>query len=510
MEALGARIGHVHIINANVFDPSVEAENNRLFRLANALHVETRPDVIESQLLFKSGERFSARLIRESERILRSNQYLHDARINPVRFENGTVDIEVRTRDVWTLKPGISLGRSGGENSTSFEFEESNLLGFGKEVELAYENDVDRTTLRARYYDPHLLGTWNRLGVAYEDNSDGSLRELLFSRPFFSLDTRNAYGMSVLDWTRIDPRYNLGERVDEFSHDEEEIDLTYGWSRGLSDGWVSRIIAGVRYESDRFSATDHELSAAVLPENRRLAYPYVEWEILEDQYEERRNQDQIGRTEDVYTGTFMRARLGYASTVYGSDRDALVMAVAAGTSLEYLERKHTILLRAESEGRLEGGQLRDGVIEASARYYWRTRPKQLFYASLSGAAAKNLDAEEQLLLGGDTGLRGYPLRYQDGSAQALLTLEHRVFTDLYLFRLFHVGGAVFFDAGRTWGNGNGGSASEGVLKDVGIGLRLGSSRSAFGNVIHLDLAFPLDRNNDIDGMQFLIETKTSF
>src|SRR5690606_28371812 len=107
-------------------------------------------------------------------------------------------------------------------------------------------------------------------------------------------------------------------------------------------------------------------------------------------------------------------------------------------------------------------------------------------------------------------LRGYPLRYQDGSSRALLTLEHRVYTKYYLFRLFHLGGAVFFDMGRTWGRGTVGQPTEGLLKDVGIGLRLGSSRSSFGNVIHVDLAFPLDGDDSIDDVQLLVETKRSF
>ena len=116
----------------------------------------------------------------------------------------------------------------------------------------------------------------------------------------------------------------------------------------------------------------------------------------------------------------------------------------------------------------------------------------------------------QLLLGGDNGLRGYPLRYQAGTARALLTLEQRYYTKWYPFRLFHVGAAAFFDMGRTWGTDVTGLESDGLLKDVGIGLRLGSSRSSFGNVMHIDLAFPLDGGDDIDSVQLLVQTKASF
>jgi hypothetical protein len=55
-----------------------------------------------------------------------------------------------------------------------------------------------------------------------------------------------------------------------------------------------------------------------------------------------------------------------------------------------------------------------------------------------------------------------------------------------------------------------GAESLGLLKDVGVGLRFGSSRSSFGNVLHLDVAFPLDGDDDIDSVQLLVTTKGSF
>ncbi|HEX6863283.1 MAG TPA: hypothetical protein VF414_10735, partial [Thermoanaerobaculia bacterium] len=146
------------------------------------------------------------------------------------------------------------------------------------------------------------------------------------------------------------------------------------------------------------------------------------------------------------------------------------------------------------------------VAGGRVRWYARNFGNHLFYASLGADLAHRLDEEEQLLLGGDSGLRGYPLRYQDGDARALLTLEQRFFTGFYPFHLFHVGGAVFFDAGRTWGGANG----LGLLKDVGFGLRLSSSRSGLGSMVHLDLAFPLDGDPSIQRMQWLVSTKTSF
>jgi hypothetical protein len=49
-----------------------------------------------------------------------------------------------------------------------------------------------------------------------------------------------------------------------------------------------------------------------------------------------------------------------------------------------------------------------------------------------------------------------------------------------------------------------------VLQDVGIGLRLGSSRSSSGAMVHIDVAFPLDRREGIDSLQWLVSTSETF
>src|SRR5690606_20479136 len=131
-------------------------------------------------------------------------------------------------------------------------------------------------------------------------------------------------------------------------------------------------------------------------------------------------------------------------------------------------------------------------------------------ASLSATTTHRLDPDDQVLLGGDNGLRGYPLRYQSGKHRAALTLEQRFYTDWYPFRLFRVGYAVFFDAGRTWGRDPRGEPSRGMLYDLGIGLRLSSPRSSGRSVVHVDLAFPVGGADSIDDVQLIVETKRSF
>jgi Omp85 superfamily domain len=482
LEAAGAVIGEIRIEAGDIFDPSIPSEDKWLYRTANKLHINTRVPVIETQLLFKTGDPYVQRTIDETERILRANDYLYDAWIRPVSYDGKTVVLQVRTRDTWTLNPGINFSRQGGANTSSIELEEKNLL---------------------------FHSTWTRLGLVYSDADDGSTKALRLDLPFYALDTRRAAGTYLFDSIRNDPRYAYGEEVGKYEHDEQFVEAYGGWSAGLQDGWVRRWTAGVTYHRDRFAPVVGEELGGPLPEDRELVYPWLGVDLVQDNYQERTNQDQIERTEDVLVGLRAGARIGYAAEAIGSDRDALMLSAYAQNGWDF-NAASSLFMTAAASGRVEDDGLRNAVLSAEARYYRTTSERTKFFATVNGVITEKLDADEQVLLGGEEGLRGYPLRYQAGTSRALLTLEERYYTGWYPFRLFHVAGAAFVDVGRTWGTDVTGATSDGLLKDVGVGLRLGSSRSAFGNVIHIDLAFPLDGGDDVDSVQFVVETKARF
>ena len=85
-----------------------------------------------------------------------------------------------------------------------------------------------------------------------------------------------------------------------------------------------------------------------------------------------------------------------------------------------------------------------------------------------------------------------------------------MFTDWYPFRLVRVGAAIFTDVGRTWGSGVVGNSDLGLLSDAGFGLQLGNACRGPGNVLHIDLAFPLKNVPGNHKFQFLVQTMQSF
>jgi outer membrane protein assembly factor BamA len=514
LEQAGAVIGEISIDAQNIFDLSDPRENRRLFRLADRLHMKTRARVVEKQLLFKSGDPYSQRELDESARILRSARYIYDATVQPVAVHDGKVDVAVTTRDVWTLNPGLSFGRKGGKSTSGFELEDLNILGTGSSLSAGRKSGVDRDSTLFEFKDPHLGDSWTSMLARYANNSDGSQRGLSFDRPFYALDTHWAAGVSAADDERIEPLYDLGHVVDKFRERSRVAQMYGGWSAGLQDGWTRRWTIGATFDDRRFDAAPGWTGPInLIPEDRKLIYPWIGFELVQDDYRELKNRDQIGRTEDFYLGTRFSTRLGWAGSSFGSDRDALMFSATAGHGLGPSSNS-MLLLRSSLDGRLERGELRNTVLDGSIRYYLKQSERRLFFTTLEGAVGRNLDLDNQILLGGDNGLRGYPLRYQAGESRVLLTVEQRYFTDWYPFRLFRIGGAAFFDIGRTWGDSPvstlTSTSSQGLLKDIGIGLRIGNSRSGLGNIIHVDIALPLDGDPSISKVQFLVETRERF
>jgi hypothetical protein len=74
LESAHAHVGTVTIVTQNIFDTARPEEDKKLFRLANDLHISTRPATIRSQLLFAQGQEYDGRLLQESERILRGTR----------------------------------------------------------------------------------------------------------------------------------------------------------------------------------------------------------------------------------------------------------------------------------------------------------------------------------------------------------------------------------------------------------------------------------------------------
>ena len=68
LQGSGAVIGEVRIVRINVFDPAIEAENTPCSGSRTGSTSSRRESTVAAQLLFRSGDRYDAKLVKESER----------------------------------------------------------------------------------------------------------------------------------------------------------------------------------------------------------------------------------------------------------------------------------------------------------------------------------------------------------------------------------------------------------------------------------------------------------
>src|ERR1700686_4130916 len=285
LEAAGARIGGIEIDTIQIFDLNDPEDNNWLFRTADRLHIRTRVSAIAAQLLFRRGDLYSRRLLDETARNIRLNSsFLREPAIGPIRYHDNTVDLVVVTHDVWTLQPGISFGRSGGTNSSSIDFSDSNFLGYGKSVEVGHDQNVDRSTTFLRWVDPNVWVSHWTDGALYARNSDGTVWGLGPGKPFYPLETRSAAGADIGNNHSVFSRYRLGQPHDAYDDNWRTADLFIGDALRITDLWTERLMLGWRFDRSRFGAPPNAPLLAPLPLDRTLSYPFARMQWIENHY----------------------------------------------------------------------------------------------------------------------------------------------------------------------------------------------------------------------------------
>ncbi len=505
----GYEIAGISTVTLPIFNEADPKENNWLYRAANTLHIDTRATTVKRQLIFSTGEALDPKIIRETERELRSKDYLVDAMILPRKVCKNRIYLLVVVRDVWTLTPSASASRSGGENKSGFGVTEQNLLGSGQTLSLGYFRDSDRNGKIFRFRHPNIIGDHTRLHLRYEDNSDGDARGFNLVRPFPELDSTWSAGFSFNDRTETKTIEVNDEVVNEYSRHDEDWDLYAGFSAGRRNDAVQRWELGITWDKSEFETVDADVSEP--PESRKLKYPWLQWIFIEDRFATLSNITHSHRNEDIAVGFFHQIRLGRSRQQWDSTQNAWIFFLNSEYSAS-LGDHHLLRLGGSTDGRynLDAERPENTLFEGKVDYFHFPDRKNRWYARLRYARGRNLDDDEALSSGGSDNLRGYPNDTQLGNEQWTFSLERRHFTDVHLINLLYLGGAVYLDAGKTWGEANSESDIDETLANVGIGLRGSPSKFNVDKVLHLDIAWPLVAREEVDNYQIILTGQVDF
>ena len=503
-EVEGLEIGEIRILNQNIFNPENQQEASSVHRFANSFHIQTRASVISQQLLFEVGQPYSQRLVDESERKLRSRKYLHDASIKADMICDGKLVVSVNSSDNWTLTPSISIGRSGGINRTSIEISESNLLGLGKSISLKSESDEDRDSRFLNYEDDNLFGSRYRLAIKSADNSDGYFDSIQLGEPFFQLDSKHSLMLNSYRDRKQIARYASGRIVGVTGELSDGFSLEKGWSEGLENDSVVRYRLGLNLlDKDYFNVADYPGTALPIDSKRR--YPYLAIEYLEDRYIQRENFNVMAVTEDIPIGNHFSMMAGLLTEGLGSSHDGLKLAANYSFGVDINTNSLAFIeLGLSSEMNRDAADFNALSIGGNWSHY--SDNHHSYFVKAEYQVADKLLTTDEYVVGGETGLRGYPIRYQTGNNRALLSVEKRNYFNWYPLKLMKFGVALFADVGSAWQKEEGPR----FIKDVGIGIRLVSTRQSDAKVLHIDFSYPLDELDRVDGFQLVVKAKSRF
>jgi outer membrane protein assembly factor BamA len=495
----GPVIADIIIERANVFDPNVKGEDIWMFQMADKIHFVTREKIVRDELLFAPGEHWDALRILESERNMRSGYPYRHAEITPVPRPDGRVDALVRTQDAWTTNPQIGLGTSGGQSSASFGLEENNLFGYGKSIRVSHsEGSSTSGYTRSNsfgYGDPRFLGTRLALNTAYSKSNDADSESVSLTRPFYALDTGRALAVSWSNSNSVGTEVRDGSDYSKYSERNRIVNAEYGLRLNDDRVFVQRVEAGWYANRAIYGQTSESPGTlpGTQPGNVNLSGPTIGYTWIQPHYVKETYIDRMERVEDFNLGNELRTRTGYMARGAGSDEDRWIFNVADQQGFGLGEGRFA-LAGAAFSGRLFNNKLENGLATANFNFFWKnylwTRTRTLV-AHVEAAQGHRLDLNNQIVLGGSTGLRGYKNDAFVGGRSILMNLEDRFFFDGEYFHLVRFGGAVFVESGSAVPEGSGFSPAR-FRSDVGAGLRAASTRSTSGGVVRFDVAYALN------------------
>lgn len=503
-------------------------DSSGAYGYVNSLKIQTMESVIRTELLFREGDTFDPYLIKQSARNLRLQRFLRQIKITPT-FDGDAVDVAVEARDSWTLIPYVSYSSGTGQRNRGIGISEGNFLGGATRIETKYEQSASRNSFGAAIQDPQFLGTRHNFLIGASDRSDGTTSRFAYGLPFRSLMQRDAWSFDGSSANTVGRLWDAGTESYIFRQHLNNFDALYTFAgpsaqpaqeddpyTGIYKGqWVlsQRYSVGYSYSDATFIQADEQdyedlnldpstvsNNPADLATDRRFSGPLFQYQTIHPEYISMNYIDRFDRVEDYNLGDESLVNMQIAPRAIGS-RDNSIIATAnrskgwktsnsafirgeIGGATRYdatMEELQNTILRTEWKAYSVLGDLYMGE-----RFFGRHTFASQFFIDFG----EKLDKDRQLLLGADTGLRGYETNTFAGDKRMVLNLEERSHIADDLFQLVSLGTAVFVDVGGATSAALGDLLTSDLYGDAGVGLRFCFPRASGGGIVRIDVAVP--------------------
>jgi hypothetical protein len=446
------------------------------YRLANALHAETRLNVIRRELLFDVGDPYDSALVAESERNLRALGIFRDVTIRPAETDSGIV-VLVRTADAWTTTLGMSVATSGTQSVIDLSLQEGNLFGTRTVALVAYRNDPDRSSIAVGFDTPRAIGDRIGVGASLVDRSDGRAGSASLRLPFLSLSSRSGGSLTASVFQGRVLQFRGGAISDSLWR--ESALLRADGAIALAAGPRGYVRVGVLGQWLRDDLVPMEERNTVPRSQTATAGPYLA--VRMPRYIRVWNVERIGRVEDVDLGPFTTVALLAAPAAWGYERNGIGGSLGAGVGVRFPGGFARLGVRASALLTADGTD--SATVEGATTVVAQRGERHLSVLHGSAGRLRNVVPGREFDLGLGTGLRAFPAHAFTGDRYFVLAGEYRYLVWPRLFDLVGVGAAAFGGHAGAWDGG--GPRRAGT--ELGAGLRLASIREA-GGIWRLDLS----------------------
>ena len=532
-EGFQAKVRSIQLDVKDAFEGAVvhSETEQRLYDLGNKWHVESRPGTIRRRLLFREGDIVTKGLLLETEKTLRGEEFLADAVLEVKILEDGSAIVKATTYDQWTTVPGVSLQRLGGEWIYWLGPVESNLFGTGQRLGFFIGHDQFRDTRWLDYNNNALTSAKLRLAAHAAWLSDGYSTLFALSRPLLSRNERYAFSASqssdeLTEWVYFDHN-----RLDELSDSLARalsgrsvaeaqftrmatLDLNLSVTRSFGDRTKFNVSPTFdrkdRYLHGRLGISPTLDSALSLPGStydpgvRLDNLLGVNFSLYQYAYKTVHNFRNLKWGETLETGWRLSTKTALNQEWMGarnSDFHLSHQAVYTNAWFDalFLNSNASLSYYVSPQGDFD-----DGYLNAAWEGQWKPHPLVATWLAASWGQLFAYEKSQQLVLGEESGLNGYPNAFYAGQARLLLEAEQRFFPT-FEFGTVVPALAVFVNAGNTF-EAYGDFDPEELHYSAGFGLRLGASKSVQKVVNHINLSWPIG-DDRLSGPVFSIRAK---
>lgn len=506
-EAVAQQAGTAPVIDTiilrldNIFGEA-EAQSNPGFRLANTLHVRTRPGVVRRELLFRQGERYDAAVVAETARNLRALGIFRDVRVDTVRV-NGRFGVLVWTADGWTTQLNFGFQSTGGRFTWSAGLAEGNFLGSATLLSTGYRKEVDRSafTLGTRLH--RVFGSRVQAIGFYDNLSDGSRGSWRVGFPFRSFSDARSFEIvgEAADRRILQYLVNDVDDVDTVRYQRRAFRNAFSGAIAARRGPLGYWRVGVAGQIRREEYLLQEDTALAVPDTISGAFGFFT-ELRRANFKVVNYFNGFGRPEDLDLSTVVRLSAWVAPSAMGYDRSGIGprLDVWSAVSLPFGFARASV----HANGLFTGIGLDSGTVAARATLGAQFLRRQATFVHVEAGMQKSPVPGGEFDLGHGTGPRSFAPHAFTGTRAVWGTVEHRVFVWDNLLGLLGLGFAGFLDYGGAWRAGE----SPRLGGNVGFGLRTGASRATGVNVGRIDIGYRF--GDGWSGRRWVISTGRGF